>query len=158
MFIARQGPINDILGYPAQIQQFVARSANAVVALQHVIAFPEGCCLVVHVVARRDLLDESAWNSLRDPVGRSVHVAANANDLQFSVRRPDAKLLSEISRESSSDDSMYESDRRLWLQPLPSPGPFVFTIEWTQMGISAAVTLDGKAIVSAARQAQPYWP
>ncbi len=59
---------------------------------------------------------------------------------------------------SSNDDCFYQSDRRLWLWPLPPPGPFEFVIEWHSMGIDTTpTTLDGSAIVVGAEQALPYW-
>jgi len=68
-------------------------------------------------------------------------------------------MLIEAGGESSSSDQFYQGQRRLWLWPLPPPGPFEFVIEWHSMGIdTTSILLDGGAIVSAADQALPYWP
>jgi hypothetical protein len=56
------GPPGDILGYPVPIARFVARTNRAVIALQHAIAFTEGCSFTLHLAVRRGSLDESAWN------------------------------------------------------------------------------------------------
>ena len=179
---AWQGPPSDILGSPVPIRQFVARTDNAVVALQHVIAFPEGCILSLHIAVRRGSLDEPAWERLHGShAGGDHHVTPTDADLKFGVRfpdgskattvgnafrgwadptdRPEPPMLSEAGGGSASDDRFYQSDRRLWLWPLPPPGPFEFVIEWQGMGIdTTAATLDGSAIVRAAEQALPYWP
>ncbi|MFI0447465.1 hypothetical protein [Actinomadura sp. 6N118] len=68
-------------------------------------------------------------------------------------------MLVETDSTSSSNETFYEGARRLWLWPLPLPGPFEFVIEWQSVGLSPTpTTLDGSAIARAAEQAQPYWP
>jgi len=179
---AWQGPPSDILGHPAPIQQFVARTDHAVVALQHVIAFPEGCSLTLHLAVRRGSLDESAWNGLLGShANGNLDLTPTDADLKFGVRFPDGSkattvdnafrgwahptdrpvppMLLETESGSTLTDRFYQSDRRLWLWPLPPPGPFEFVIEWQGTGIdTTTATLDGSAIVRAAEQALPYWP
>lgn len=179
---AWQGPPTDILGHPASIQQFVARTDHAVVALQQVIAFPEGCSLTLHVAVRRGPLDDLAWKGLLGShASGDPDLAPIDADLKLGVRfpdgsrattvdnafrgwahptdRPEPPMLIEADSGSTSNDRFYQSDRRLWLWPLPPPGPFEFVIEWQSMGIdTTATTLDGSAIVRAAKQALPYWP
>ena len=175
-------PPEDILGYPVPIQRFVTRTSQAVIALQHVVAFPEGCSLTLHLAARRGALDESAWHGLVESnMGRDPGLTPAEADLKFGVRfpdgskattvdhpfpgwahptdRPEPPMLTEASAEASSSDQSYQGHRQLWLWPLPPPGPFELVVEWRGMGIDAtSVSLDGSAIASAAEQAQPYWP
>lgn len=180
--VAWQGPPGDILGCAVPVQQFVARTDRAVVALQHAIAFREGCVLTLHVAVQRGSLDESAWNGLvegsfrRNPVRTGIEA-----DLKFGVRfpdgsrattvdhafrdwanptdRPEPPMLVEAGAESSGGALSYLSHRRLWLCPLPPPDRFELVIEWPSMGIgTTSVLLDGSAIVRAAEQALPYWP
>ena len=171
---AWQGPPDDILGHPAAIQQFVARTDHAVVALQQVIAFPEGCTLTVHVAARRGALEDSAWAPLhggtptdtdlmlgvRFPDGSKATPVDNAfPGWARPTDRPEPPMLVEVGGESSSTDRFFRSNQQLWLWPLPPPGPFEFAIEWPSMGIAMTLTtLDGGAIVAAAEHALPYWP
>ncbi|GIH94122.1 hypothetical protein ACFFMN_25610 [Planobispora siamensis] len=181
---AWQGPPSDILGHSAPIQQFVARSDHAVLALQHVIAFPEGCSLFLHLAVRRGSLDTAAWRGVCESYGgygAGPDLTATDTGLKFGVRFPDGStattvdnafhgwghptdrpqppMLVEASGGSSYDDRFYEGDRRLWLWPLPPPGPFEFVVEWQSLGIDTTATaLDGSAIVHAAEQALPYWP
>ena len=178
---AWQRPPGDILGQPVPIQQFVARTDQAVVALRDVIAFPEGCSFSLHMVIRRGSLDEPAWKALL-----GSHTEADpfttpfGDDLKFGVRfpggskattvgnafrgwshptdRPQPPMLVDVGGESSSSDRSYQGDRRLWLWPLPPPDPFEFVLGWRSLGIdTTSVMLDGSAIVRAAQQARPYW-
>ena len=179
---AWQGPPTDILGHPAPIQQFVARTDHAVVALRHVVVFPEGCSLSLHVAVRRGSLDDSVWKGVLVSDARGgPHPRPTDADLNFGIRfpdgskamtidnvfrglatptdRPEPPVLIETGSESTSNDRFYQSDRQLWLWPLPPPGPLEFVIEWRKMGIDATpTTLDGEAIAHAAEQALPYWP
>ncbi|MEV8518081.1 hypothetical protein [Dactylosporangium sp. NPDC051484] len=170
------------MGHPAPIQQFVARAAHAVVALQHFVAFREGCTFALHIAARRGPLEQSAWERLlgsltgqhpyatptdaalafgvRFPDGSTATTIANAfRGREHPTDRPDPPMLIETGGGSSSSDRSYQGDQQLWLWPLPPPEPFEFVIEWPSMGIGTiATTLDGSAIARAAEQAQPYWP
>ena len=164
------------------IQQFVARTDHAVVALQHAISFQEGCVLNLHVAVQHGSLNESTWNDLIEgSFGRDLEFTRTEADLKFGVRfpdgsrattvdhafrgwahptdRPEPPMLIEAGAESSGSDQFYQSYRRLWLWPLPLPDPFEFVIEWQGMGIGpASIQLDGSGIIRAAEQALPYWP
>uniref|UniRef100_A0AAU2V7I9 Uncharacterized protein n=1 Tax=Streptomyces sp. NBC_00003 TaxID=2903608 RepID=A0AAU2V7I9_9ACTN len=174
---AWHGPPSDVLGHPVPIQQFVVRTDHVVVALQQLVAFPEGCAFSVQVAVRRGSLDASVWRELiesgtgGDPRDTSADTGpefgvcfadgskATTADRTVRSRVQPASLLIETDSQTSSNDQLYTSDRRLWLWPLPSSGPFEFVVEWQRMGIDAtSTTLDGSAVVSAAEQAQPYWP
>jgi hypothetical protein len=179
---AWEGPPSDILGRPAPIQQFAARTDHAVVALQQVLAFPQGCSLTLHIAVRRGSLGKPAWDRLcRSHPGEDPYRTPADGDLKLGVRfpdgtktttidnafrgwarptdRPDPPMLVEVESGSTSDDRLHRSDRQLWLWPLPPPVPFEFLIEWQTVGIPITATrLDGSAIAHAAEQAQPYWP
>jgi hypothetical protein len=147
-------PPDDVLGCPVPIARFIARTDLAVVALQHVVAYPGGCGFVVHLTVRRGPLSQPTW----DGIGGSdagVHPDVADAGLQFRV---DRGTLTEIGGGASYDDRRYRGDRQLWLSPLPE-GPFEFSVEWRKVGLArTATTLDGRAIAEAAANAQPYWP
>ena len=177
-----KGPPKDILGCPAPIPQIVVRTDDTIVALQHVLAFREGCWFHLQVAVRRGSLDEVTWKGLTDRhATRSFLAEPTDADLKFGVRfpdgskattvgnafhgwanpadRPEAPRLVDAGGGFSSDDQYYQSEQRLWLWPLPPPDSFEFVIEWHKMGISPIPSaIDGSAIVHAAEQAQPYWP
>jgi hypothetical protein len=179
---AWQRPPSDVLGQPVPIQQFVARTDQAVVALRDVIAFPEGCSFSLHMVIRRDSLDEPAWHALLGSHAETdPFVTPFGDDLKFGVRfpdglrattyehafrdwahptdRPEPPTLIEAGGTSAGGDQSYQTHRRLWLWPLPPAESFEFVIEWRSMGIDqTSIQLNGSAIVHAAGQAMPYWP
>jgi hypothetical protein len=179
---AWRGPPKDILGCAVPVQQFVARTDHLVVALQQVVAFPEGCVLSLHVAVQRGSLDESTWNGLVTSHSRRYpEFPQPGDDLKFGVRfpdgsrdttvghafrgwahptdRPEPPMLVEAGSQSSGGDLYYQRHWRLWLWPLPPLGSFEFVIEWHSMGIDmTSVKLDGSAIVRAAERALPYWP
>jgi hypothetical protein len=148
------GPPEDVLGCPVPIARFVARTDLAVVALQHVVAYPAGCALHLHLSARRGPLDQSTWDGIAGSHAGGFPGPADVG-LQFRVGRG---TLTEVGGGASYDDRRYRSDRQLWLSPLPA-GPFEFSVEWRKAGLDRTATLlDGRAITEAAKQAQPYWP
>lgn len=177
----REGPPGDILGYPVPFARFIVKTEQAVVALQQVIAFPQGCSLSLRIAVGRGSLEEPAWERMLGRLtGEYPHATSGGGDLKFGVRLPggleaatvdnafdvwtdpadwpEPPVLSQVGGGSVSGDRSYRGDRELWLWPLPPRQPFEFVIEWKTMGVdSAAVTLDGDAIAQAAEQALPYW-
>jgi hypothetical protein len=177
-----QGPPRDILGGAVLLQRLFAQTERAVVALRHVVAYPDGCSLSLRLAVRRGALEPAVWERLtgrlsgQEPAGRPAD-----DDLKFGVRfpdgtratsvdnafsgwgrstdRPEPPMLVETGADYAGTDSYLESDRELWLWPLPPPEPFEFVVEWRALGIgTTAGTLDGAAIAGAAELARPYWP
>ncbi|MFI0481972.1 hypothetical protein [Actinomadura sp. 9N215] len=69
------------------------------VALQHVVAFPEGCSLGVRLAVRRGSLDESVWqNLLAGHAGGDPRLAPGGDDLKFTVRWPDGSEATNLDR------------------------------------------------------------
>ncbi|MEU0793171.1 hypothetical protein ABZ342_24115 [Amycolatopsis sp. NPDC005961] len=147
-------PPEDVLGCPVPIARFVARTELAVVALQHVVAYPGGCSLHLHLSVRRGSLDAVTWEGIA--ASHAGGFPGPADDgLQFRVSEGS---LVEVGGGASYDDRRYRGDRQLWLSPLPA-GPFEFSVEWRKVGLArTATTIDGQAIVEAAARAEPYWP
>lgn len=147
-------PPDDMLGCPVPIARFVARTELAVVALQHVVAYPEGCALHMQLAIRRGSLDAETWDRIDSSHAGGYPGPADAA-LQFRVSEGS---LVDVGGGSSSNDRSYRGDRQLWLSPLPA-GPVEFSVEWRKVGLTrTSITLDGRAIAEAADRAEPYWP
>jgi hypothetical protein len=147
-------PPSDVLGCPVPIARFVARTDLAVVALQHVVAYPGGCALHLHLSVRRGSLDQTTWDGIGESHAGGFRGPSD-DSLQFRVSQGS---LTEIGGGASYDDRHYRGDRQLWLSPLPA-GPFEFSVEWRRVGLDrTAALLDGPAIADAAQRATPYWP
>ncbi|MGW7535562.1 hypothetical protein [Amycolatopsis sp. NPDC054798] len=179
--VSWQGPPREVLGQAVPIQQFVARTDRVAAALHYAVAFPEGCLLALHVAIRRGSLDDPAWKRVTENEFDCLSGLETADGgLKFGVRfpdgskattvehpfpgwarpadRPERPMLVEAGGDSSGGDQYYDSHRRLWLWPLPPPGPFEFVAEWPDLGIDrTSATLDGNAIVRAAAHAVPLW-
>ncbi|MEV8516327.1 hypothetical protein [Dactylosporangium sp. NPDC051484] len=176
-----QAPPTDVLGHTVPIQQFVAKTKRAVVALEHVAAFPEGCILTLHLAVRRGPLDDSAWKGVVEShYGAEPGPTTTEEGLKFGVRFPDGSrattvehpfrgwahpsdkperpMLVEAGSDSSSNEQNYRCHQRLWLWPLPPPVVFEFVVEWRNIGIGqTSATIDGSAVVRAAEHAAPFW-
>ncbi|MEV6642407.1 hypothetical protein [Amycolatopsis sp. NPDC051371] len=147
-------PPEDVLGCPVPIARFVARTPLAVVALQHVVAYPGGCSFIVHLSVRRGSLDFATWQSI-DVTLTGGYPGTTETDLRFRVSQGSVV---EVGGGASYDDRRYRGDRQLWVSPLPA-GPFEFSVEWRKVGLArTATTIDGQAISEAAARAEPYWP
>ncbi|WP_372672183.1 hypothetical protein [Amycolatopsis kentuckyensis] len=148
------GPPEDVLGCPVPIARFVARTGLAVVALQHVVAYPGGCSFVVHLTVRRGSLDAVTWGNIADSHAGG-YPGPTDEGLQFRVSEGSVV---EIGGGASYDDHRYRGDRQLWLSALPAE-PVEFSVEWRKVGLArTATTIDGRAIAAAAARAEPYWP
>ncbi|RSM37271.1 hypothetical protein DMA12_37445 [Amycolatopsis balhimycina DSM 5908] len=136
------------------IARFVARSELAVIALQHVVAYPAGCSLTLHLAVRRGSWDDSTWAGIDMVLAGGLPGPADAS-LQFRV---DRGSLVELGGGASSNDRSYRGERQLWLAPLPSEA-FEFAVEWRKVGIErTTIRLDGRVIAEAAKGAEPFWP
>lgn len=174
-------PPTDFLGRTVPTERFVAKTDRAVVALEHAVAFPEGCVLTLHLAVRRRALDDSAWEAVvADSYGAEPDPTANEGGLKLGVLFPDGSrativehpfpgwapptdkpeppMLVEAGSDSSSDEQNYHCHQRLWLWPLPPPVGFELVVEWRNVGIGqASATIDGSAIARAAQHAAPFW-
>ncbi|AEV85663.1 hypothetical protein ACWT_4641 [Actinoplanes sp. SE50] len=153
------GPPRDVLGRTVPVQQFVVRTGHVVVAVPHLVAFREGCLIVLLVTVRRGGLPMAAWDNrlgghragMPDPEGLTCEI-----HLRGGTSEP--SRLVEAGAESSSDDREYRGELRFWLRPLPPPAPFDLVVAGPGMGVDrSVVTLDGGAVVRAAARAAPFW-
>jgi hypothetical protein len=175
-----QGPPADVLGQLVPIQQIVARTERALIALHYATAFPQGCLLTLRLVAQRGPLDQAAWESaLGSHFGREPQLTPADGGLKLGVRFPDGSRVTTVEHafagwappsdeprppmlvstdgHASSSDRRYDSEQQLWLWPLPPSGPFELVVEWRTMGLElTSVTVDGGAVVRAAEQALPF--
>ena len=138
---AWQRPPGDVLGHPVPIQQFVARTDQAVVALRDVIAFREGCSLSLHMVIRRGSLYAPPKNPLsrhiqtQPPTSPRSATPISASFLPVSrapppstapsvaspPNQPPEPLIVDDGGEDSRGAPGHPSDLRHWRSPLPPP-------------------------------------
>jgi hypothetical protein len=181
------GPPPEETGAVLAVERTVARSANAVVRVPTIRAFPSGCMLDVEVVSRQGTLSEDDWWDLHSSVYGHFHrsrpgAALPAKLLRMGVRYGDGTKATTIGqhrrRAPGSDEppagpllcwvpgnsgmhgrELGFSGLGLWLWPLPPAEPFEFAVEWPFGGIDLTFAeFDGAAIVAAAVRSARYWP
>ena len=169
------------------VEQTMARSANVVVRLPTIRAFPPGCMLDVEVITRQGGLSEDDWWDLHSSVYGVYFKSRGVGQLphkllRLGVRYSDGRKATTIEqrrqRARTSDEppvgpllswspgssgmhgrELGFSGFGLWLWPLPPAESFEFAVEWPFGGIGLTSTeLDGAAIVAAASRSAPYWP
>ena len=142
----------------------IARSDRGVLIVRHVLAFPTGVVIEVEAHGRgtydstsfRDPTARALWFSVRFDDGRETDL-----DDDFGLRDGQGPMLHAYATESSGGgpDAAEDIQMKLWLWPLPPPGPVTLTCSWGRVGISGAeLVLDGDSLRSAAEHAEPFWP
>jgi len=107
--------------------------------------------------------DAQAWRAAsRYVAGRSRDEALIATvDLDPSQRADtsgDSAVVSLLAMPAGSVSEL-SLDSRLWMRPLPTPGPLLMVIRWQALGIEETVAeLDGTALATAGASATILWP
>jgi hypothetical protein len=169
------------------VEQTVARSANVVVRVPAIRAYPSGCMFDVEVVCRQGAMTEDDWWDLQ----RSIHAgylpryggarlpgkllrlgvryadgtkATTLEQYRYppskSAEPPAGPLLSwQPGSSGSHNRHLNFSGFGLWLWPLPPAETFEFAAEWPFGGVGLSIVeFDGAAIAAAAARSASYWP
>jgi hypothetical protein len=148
-------------------------------------AFAQGCVFEIVAAARRDEQPYDQWFGNVDKQERALFSGHPSDRFPDEVLRvsaqfpdgskavsPDRKVWSESSPQppdgpvlvplrghvGSAGRDILELRQSLWIRPLPPPESFDLVVEWPAAGITLTRhTVNGAAIVEAARQATPYW-
>jgi hypothetical protein len=162
-------PVHEV-GVPLPVNDVVARSDAAVVALRGLLAFTNGFQLVVAARVR----DADPW---LDVLGHRGGPAWERTDLPDTVLRlgielPDGTRATSLERpvlpmggEPPALSIMVGGggggavwDFQCWIWPLPPPEAFDLVCEWPGLGIPLTRhPLDGAAIRAAAARSTPLW-
>ncbi|HJP73068.1 MAG TPA: hypothetical protein VJ914_02295 [Pseudonocardiaceae bacterium] len=165
------GPPKMVGGHVAG-PRFIARSANVVVAIRQVLAYPNGVEINIEAHAFGPSADGSS--PVRGP--SSADGAFFNHQPRFAVGFADGTevvlddeywlrggrgptlMVSKAERGSGGPDNHEDANLALWLWPLPPAGPLTLTCTWERRGLDASTVLDGNAIRAAAEHAIPFWP
>ena len=145
------GPPDHMLGQPVPTEVVVARTATVVVAVDRVVAYPNGFELGVTARTRNEPVPGSfdtgnrrAWSGTAAFAGESLKVRLDANLAVIPV---------------SGSGTQARFDQRYWVMPLPPPGPLGVVVEWPARELpETRAELHGAAIVEAAARAETLWP
>ena len=144
------GPPDHLLGQPVPTEVVVARTPTVVVAVDRVVAYPNGFELGVTVRTHDEPVPGSfetgtrrSWSGTAAFPGQSLTVGLDGNLTIVPV---------------SGSGTQTRFDQRFWVMPLPPPGPVSLIVEWPARDLpEARADLDGSAIVEAAARAEPLW-
>ncbi|HEX2048163.1 MAG TPA: hypothetical protein VHF27_10380 [Acidimicrobiales bacterium] len=145
------GPPDHVLGRPVPTLVVVARAPSLVVAVDRVVAYPNGFELGVTVRTREDPVSGSldtgrrrSWSGTAAFPGESLTVRLGADLTVVPV---------------TGSGTQARFDQRYWVAPLPPPGPLPIAVEWPARNLpETRADLDGEAIVEAAARAETLWP
>jgi hypothetical protein len=158
-------PLDDVLPAIVPVGRFLMRAERMIVALSHLSVYPNGCMLDVRASARGHDVAFDVFERMIFTARFGAEIVAVMQDKTLPPW-PDGKpalVLMQYSLEGNSaalsaEDRRADSTLRLWLYPLPPPGPGTLSIVSPSLGPGlASCPLDGRAIVAAATEAQPYW-
>lgn len=144
------GPPDHVLGQPVPTQVVVARTPTVVVAIDRVVAYPDGFELEVTARTQDEAVAGSfgtgnrrAWSGTATFGGESVEVRVDGDLGVVPV---------------SGSGTQTRFDQRFWVTPLPPPGPLGVEVAWPSRGLApTGAELDGAAIVEAAARAETLW-
>jgi hypothetical protein len=164
----RVGPPDEVLGEPVGGRTVVARTDTLVVAVDRIVAYPNGFELGVTVRTQSEPVHGSfddhrqrAWSGVSAFPGESIRVSVVFADGRrgeagnFGPAPAGAVKLLPI----QGHGSQTRFDQRFWVEPLPPPGPLGVIVEWQRRELAETrAELDAGVIVEAARKAETLWP
>jgi hypothetical protein len=174
------GPPDNVLGAAVPIRLVIARSENAVIAVTDASAYPTG--IEFRLVMRVRKVSHETRRSLMH--GDPFHLHRFRRDepaeglppelLRFGVQFADGRKATTLGARGWSHDREPDApiltfrgggggdrswDMRIWLWPLPPPGPLAFVAEWPIAGIpETRVETGAEPFAEAAARAELLWP
>jgi hypothetical protein len=165
-----RGPPGDVPGIVVPTPTMTARSALAEITVRAVRAYPEG--IEFEVEASAISPDKSPHELYADSMARPMAnnrppdvvlrfgvqladgvVATTLRNPVAPLSKPDHHVLWRYAGSGDHiDGDTIRTQARLWLWPLPPPGPMVFVTEWPEFGIgTTSWELDGSQARDAAQ-------
>ncbi len=171
---------DNYLGQIVPIQFVLARSAKTLIAVLHLVAYPNGFEFQLVALVHPDVQSEESMlgfagrpyyskpnpdpSRLPDELFRfgiqfadgSKATTLEERRLWFGSDRPKAPMLQPI---GSGGTSPRQLNAGYWVWPLPPPGPLAMVCEWPAFGITLTRhEIDAVQIREAAARAAPLWP
>jgi len=161
-------PPDDVLAAIVPMGQFLIRAERMIVALSHLSVYPNGCMFDVQASARGSDAVPGVFDRIVFTTRFGAGIAAATDAREPLRRRPpggDALTLMKYGQQEEgshgahgAQDSAAACTLRLWLYPLPPPEPGTLSIASPDHGPGqTSCPLDGRTIVTAGAEAQPYW-
>lgn len=151
----------------------IGRSTGCLVAVRHVLAYPNGVEIEIEAHTRGLAPVETPRETDRPHGLHRPHRPQPDFRIRFSDGREadlneetglhsglGPTLMASKSEFSNGGPDNHEHVRTtLWTWPLPPPGPLTLTCAWPERGFPEFnLELSGDEVVVAAERARPYWP
>lgn len=157
-------PPERTLGVAVALNVVLARNESAAMLLTHAVAFPDGVVLDVLAV-RREAARHAPWDGDGPPPDlafRSSRIGAERLAVRFADGRrtgvgggPVGDVALTVQGAMSGS---WHREARLYLWPLPPPGPLAITVAWEELGIpDTTVEVDAAPLREAAARATMPW-
>jgi hypothetical protein len=161
-------PPDDVLAVIVPVGRFLIRAERMIVALSHLSAYPNGCMLDVRASARGGDVALGAFEHIAFTAqfGDGITAAMDDEDpFRWGPQGRDALALNLMRYGQEGNSTVLSAGNhradctfRLWLYPLPPPQPGKLSIISPNLRPGpASCPLDGRIIVAAGAEAQPYW-
>jgi hypothetical protein len=141
----------------------VARSERAILIVRQVLAYTNGLAIDVEAYGRGTYHDKQEWGPDLDHGLRFSLLSADGRlarmDDEAGLRDGRGPVMTNNGGSGGGGfDGSEDVSLRLWVWPLPPPGPVVLICSWERAGLAEAkLTLDPDAIQTAAAASEPYW-
>jgi hypothetical protein len=155
-------PQHDTLPAVVPVGRFLVRTQHLVVALSHVAVYQGGCMLCIQISGKAggdgpQMHSSDDFDHLVFAARFGEGITAVLDGWHHIARNSGPLQLSQHGSQTGASLTRADSTRSLWLHPLPPPQAGTLSILAPDIGPQLTCPLDGKAIATAAEQAQPYW-
>jgi len=168
---------DNAIGAPVAVRLVLARTEQAAVLLNGLVAYSTGVELELAVRRRTYPPEHDHWARMPPEVHRLPSGALPDDVLRFGIEFSDGRRVTTldpfpdfdvrtgvppdrpvlIPQGGGGDGRRW--DQRYWLWPLPPSGPLAFVCEWPGEGIGLTrVEMDAQLVLDAAGRAEVLWP
>lgn len=154
------GPPSNVLGRPVDLQAVLYRSATMAVVADAFRAYPTGVQFRVGVVVHHRAFAGRPPSALPDPFDGGLRIAVAFADGRRALLHGGGRTTAgPVLAMTGGSGGGLASELRMWLHPLPPPGPLTLAVKWDEGGVpETAVEVDAGPVVTAAAQAEELWP
>ncbi|MGV8911451.1 MAG: hypothetical protein ACOH14_02455 [Rhodoglobus sp.] len=167
--------------YPVRVllREFMARTESTSLAVSHVDVYSVGIAVKINWELRRREESAVEWQ-LATGMGHFSRGAGDENsERRFGLGLADGTVVTTVDGfdghrnygdqpegwslmdqggGGGGGESRFSGSSRLWLWPLPPPGPIDLVAEWKARAIpESKLVLDGAALLSAVADVRPLW-
>lgn len=168
--------------YPVRVlvREFLAQTDGTALTVSHVDVYSTGVSIRIEWVVRRRNETVAEWQTATGAHYFAFGVEDSGSERRFGLALGDGTVVTTVDRlrgrarfdeepagwslmdqggGGTGGERQFSSSCRLWLWPLPPPGPIELVGEWGARGIAESrLVLDGTALLSTVDGVRSFWP